>query len=161
MTLMVLNDPSSWILISFLLLVGTCSVRILKGVNAQLRKRQEEISRQISEVNILYEEAKILLTQAEKTLEIKKQEADFLRVETLKEVENRKQILKSNIRALHKKYENDLRQKMEVTQQKLTDSLIKNLLEESCTQAEIFLREKINQPSHDGLIKEKIEKLDL
>lgn len=136
-------------------------MRLSKGLNEQLGKRQTEIARQISEVSTLYEEAKTLLVQAEKDLEHKKEEAALLKADTLKEIERKKQTFTNNIKVLQKRYEADLHQKMGSLEQKYSEKLIKKLLEESCAHVESALEKRMDQSIDRALIKGQIEKLTL
>lgn len=160
MVFVFLKDPSFWILVSFLLLFGSLSSRVLKGLNQQLKTRQEAIARHISEVNSLYDDAKILFLEEKKNLERKKQEALLLKEETLKDIDRKKETLKSNIKDLHQKYENDIHLKMEKIHQKYVTEITKKILKESCAQAERDLEKVLDSKMKSSLIKNKIEKIN-
>ena len=161
MAFLFLQDPSFWILISFLLLVGTFSTRILKKLNQQLKTRQEAIARQISEVGALYEEANMLFLEEKNNLAKKEQEVSLLTTETLKEIDRKKQILRGNIKNLHQKCEDTLHQKKEAIKEKYITKIEKKMLEDCCARAENDLKKTLGRKTDTTLIETKIEKMSL
>jgi F0F1-type ATP synthase membrane subunit b/b' len=158
MSLTFLNDPSFWILVSFLLLISILSTRALKGLRQQLETRQETIARQIAEVSALYEEAKNLLSDTKISLESKEKEALLIKAETLKEIERKKKSLVDNIKKLHQRHEDELRHKMEIIRERHAEVITKKIITESCLQAENELKKTLSHKVSNTLIKNQIEK---
>ncbi len=125
-----LHDPSFWILVSFLLFL---SVVIRKGVRAFLsfvKEKKETITKQISEVDCLHEEAFQILRTEEKRLEettalLEKEQAD-----TLALIEEEKKTLKIEIEALRKQYKKNQNLIERDSEEQIKQTLEKTLLQD-------------------------------
>lgn len=152
-----LHDPSFWVLVSFLLFL---SVVVRKGIRAFLsfvKEKKETITKQISEVDCLHEEALQILRTEEKRFAETEALLEKEKADTLSLIEEEKKALKIEIAALRKRYKKSQSLRERDSEEQMRQTLEQTFLQDIASSVHKALLEKSHQKEKALFVQKAVE----
>lgn len=153
------NDASFWILISFLIFLGAVFRTGVKSFLAFLREKKETVTKQISEIDCLYEEAFQMVRTEEKKITdclaaLKKEEAA-----TTQLIDQEKEELKRHITHLKKEHKKIQKLKQKELEEQAIKTIEHTLLEDVAQAVQASFQSKSHAKDRAEFVKKEVEAL--
>lgn len=153
------QDPSFYILISFLLFVGFMGVPLYRKTLLQLKERSSTIARQLQEVDALHQEAEAILVQQKKAFEHSKKELETREKEVLERLERIEKEGKESLNKLDEQSDMHLKREMESLKDSVKEEIYQELIQRTHKSVQWILENKLTDGQREAIASEAIERV--